>query len=253
MSPDAEPRPLIGVASWLERARWQIMEQDVVLLEASFVRKLDACGADVVVLPPQASLPWIASELDGIVLAGGRDVGAGYYGAQASSAAQPELRARDESELALARLALALDIPLLAVCRGCQVMNVAAGGTLVAHVPDRYAGVVHTRFDDAGPFMFAEHAVATEDELLRGVLGTRFDVLSSHHQAVDQLGDGIEAAAHSDDGLVEAIVATGNAFALGVQWHPEARDDSRLFHALVAAAREHATRAVSGASDAGPA
>lgn len=237
-------RPVIGVGGWTEEVRFGPFEQDVAFAEASFVRKLAAVGADCVIVPPQPHVPaGLVRHLDGILLPGGHDLNPARYDGPPPS--EPPSAARDERDavdLELSRLALELDLPILAVCRGCQVLNVAAGGSLVPEVSERYTGIEHTRYhtrppDSQEPFEFAEHEVeADPDSPIARVLGTTFEVLSSHHQSVDRLGDGFRAVAWSSDGVVEAIVAPERTFAVGVQWHPEAGEELALFAALAEAA-----------------
>jgi putative glutamine amidotransferase len=149
---------------------------------------------------------------------------------------------RDAGELALVRAALSNDLPLLAVCRGCQVLNVALGGTLHQHLPDLPWAHAHSRrrgksAPDDHPG-FAIHAVrlAPDDPLAR-VLGRTVTVPSSHHQAVDSLGQGLLPIGWSDDGMIEAIRLVGREFVVGVQWHPEFQGGWALFSELVRAAR----------------
>jgi gamma-glutamyl-gamma-aminobutyrate hydrolase PuuD len=227
-------RPVVGVSTWSDHVRWRVFDEELAFVEARFVTILNALGADCLLVPPQATLPErVLRELDAFVLSGGADIGSSP--------------GRDATELGLARLAIELDRPLLGVCRGCQVLNVALGGTLVPHVPDRYAELTHSLYDpDAETFSFAAHEVrAVVGSPVAEACGERFRVLSSHHQAVDRLGDGLDPVAWSEDGLVEAICRGASRFAVGVQWHPEADDDERLFAALLDAVRTPAAAAPS--------
>lgn len=236
----AGPRPLVGVCPWLETARWGAnFEGRAALVEASFLERLGAAGADVAIMPAQPRLAELVRSLDGVLLVGGPDIVAGPGAPEAEAAARPDVAARDRAELAVAARALRDGIPLLGVCRGCEVLNVAAGGTLVAEVADRYEGVEHNRYGGGPerPFEFAHHAVEADPANPVGAaMGSRFEVSSSHHQAVDDLAPGFHVAARSADGLVEAIYAPDHPFAVGVQWHPEADESEGLFVALVAAA-----------------
>jgi putative glutamine amidotransferase len=240
----AGERPVIGLSAWLEKVRWDRFEEWVAFTEASFVEKLSAVGADSIIIPVQPHLPQdIIRQLDGIVIVGGPDIQTPGYVSDPVAKPRPEVGRRDEVELALARTALEQKIPILGVCRGCQVLNVMAGGTLVPEVAEAFEGIAHSRYDATRigvPFEFAEHHVETDAATPLGeLLGPKFDVLSSHHQAVDEVAPGFVTAAKSSDGLIEAICALDHPFAVGVQWHPEAGATLELFAALVAAAREH--------------
>lgn len=238
-------RPLIGIGSWLEHARWERFQDRVAFVELSFLEKLDAAGAATTILPPEAHRSArLLDCLDAVLLAGGPDL----------FSEEDVLRPpRDRADLGLARWALESSAPVLGVCRGCQVLNVAAGGTLIPEIEGRFAGVRHqlNRPDDTRPFEFAHHEVeAEEGSMVARILGARFDVLSSHHQAVAEPAPGFVVAARSSDGLIEAISAEAHPFALGVQWHPESGPDDSLFRALVEAAEQHMKKArtSSGAS-----
>jgi len=149
-----------------------------------------------------------------------------------------EIAERDQAELALLEAALARDMPVLAVCRGSQVFNVARGGDLVQHLPD----VVGDERHKHTPGVFADHDVDLEaGTRLRDLLGDRAPVKSHHHQGYGRLGEGLVEAARADDGTVEAIEDPSRRFALGVLWHPEEGEDFKLFEALVEEAQRYRT------------
>ncbi|MER7183731.1 gamma-glutamyl-gamma-aminobutyrate hydrolase family protein [Streptomyces hyaluromycini] len=224
-------RPLIGVSTYLEAgARWGVWELEAALLPAGYPRLVQRAGGLAAMLPPDAPEHAAATvaRLDGLVIAGGPDVEPVRYGAEPDPRTGPPARARDAWELALADAALAAGIPLLGICRGMQLLNVALGGTLVQHI-DGHAEV---------PGVFGRHPV-------KPVPGTRYaetvpeetSVPTFHHQAVDRLGAGLLASAHAADGTVEAIeLPAERGWVLGVQWHPEMGEDLRVMHALVTAA-----------------
>lgn len=227
-------RPLIGVASWLEHVRWQGYKDRVAFAELGCLEKLEAVGAGAVIIPPQGlDSPQLFDLLDGVLLTGGPDL----------FSQEDELRPRrDAAELEVARRALGSGVPVLGLCRGCQVLNVAGGGTLVPEVEERFSGVQHRAHkpEEERPFEFAHHDVdAVPGGRLAQIMPPRFGVLSSHHQAVDEPAPGFTVAGHSPDGLIEAISVDSHPFALGVQWHPESGTDDSLFRALADAARAH--------------
>ena len=219
-------RPTIGLCLTHSRARYGHWDEDTVLLSRAYVRAVQRAGALPLLLAPDPVTTEHPDEVldlvDGLVLAGGVDVG-------------DDLE-RDAFELALARRAMERDLPLLGVCRGMQVMNVAHGGTLVEHVPDL---VGHERHRHT-PGLFTDHDVDLDDGSLaaRAAGETRHGVKSHHHQAVDAVAPGFVVTGRDpEDGLAEAMEAADGSFALGVQWHPEADEQSRLIGALVEEAR----------------
>ncbi|MEU6091079.1 gamma-glutamyl-gamma-aminobutyrate hydrolase family protein [Streptomyces sp. NPDC047085] len=224
-------RPLIGVSTYLESGvRWGVWELDAVLLPAGYPRLVQRAGGLAFLLPPDAPERAAAAveRLDGLVIAGGPDVEPSRYGAQRSPRTGPPARERDAWELALIEAALAARVPLLGVCRGMQLLNVALGGTLVQHL-DGHAEVVG---------VFGRHAVKpVPGTLYGGIVPEETSVPTYHHQAVERLGEGLVPSAHAEDGTVEAIeLPSAEAWVLGVQWHPEMGEDLRVMRALVRAA-----------------
>lgn len=213
-------------------------------LPHSYIHAVEQAGGMPVLLPPSEVLRENAERLldlaDGVFLAGGRDLDADLYGRGTHPLNDRPLRVRDELEIALANGARARSIPVLGACRGMQVLNVAAGGTLEQHLADRLDMTPHR--DVVGSF--TAHAVSVVgDSRLREVLGsTEFSIDSHHHQAVEDLGVGLIASAHAHDGVIEAIEAPGEPFTLGVQWHPEenlAPEGIRLLAAFIRASSEY--------------
>lgn len=246
--PPAGERPVVGLCAALEQARWGAWDQPADLLPRMYVEAVQRAGGAALLLPVDES--WIADpgvvldRLDALIVAGGIDVDPSVYGAERDPRTGPTLPDRDRCEIALVRAALARDMPLLGICRGMQVMNVAVGGTLTQHVPEwaaaRGADAVASHLRTPGSFADADHSVRTAADSLaeRAAGGSRATVKSHHHQAVDRLGDGMVVTAWSlTDDLPEAIESPGRRFALGVQWHPEAAADDRVIPALVDAAR----------------
>ncbi|MFF9493011.1 gamma-glutamyl-gamma-aminobutyrate hydrolase family protein [Streptomyces flaveolus] len=224
-------RPLIGVSTYLESAaRWGVWELEAALLPAGYPRLVQRAGGLAAMLPPDAPEHAAATvaRLDGLVIAGGPDVDPGRYGAEPGPRTGPPARARDTWELALIGAALAARVPLLGICRGMQLLNVALGGTLVQHV-EGHAEVVG---------VFGGHPVTpVPGTRYAGVVAEETFVPTYHHQAVERLGAGLIASAHAADGTVEAVeLPPADGWALGVQWHPEMGEDTRVMRALVDAA-----------------
>jgi gamma-glutamyl-gamma-aminobutyrate hydrolase PuuD len=230
-------RPLIGITTYREQARWGFWDVPAVLLPASYADAVAEAGGEPVMLPTGAVSAEVVARLDGLVLAGGADVDPARYDQEPgphTTATRPE---RDASEIALLEAAMGRDLPLLAICRGMQLLNVLLGGTLIQHVPDVPGAEPH----QLGLGLFAEREVRTDPESALGVLlGPAVTVDCHHHQALDRLARGMTASAWAEDGLVEAVEVAGHRFCLGVQWHPEAGEDRRLFAALVTAAGSRA-------------
>ncbi|GAA3436519.1 gamma-glutamyl-gamma-aminobutyrate hydrolase family protein [Kutzneria kofuensis] len=225
----SDRRPVIGITTYIERARYGPWDLDAVVLPRTYVDTVAAAGGNPVLLPPLGSGD--VSFLDGLVIAGGADVDPARYGESAHPETLGVRPDRDETDFALVESALAAGLPLIGVCRGMQVLNVVLGGTLTQHVPDVTGTAAHRPV--IGQFG------RTEVEMVPGsavadILGGAASVSCSHHQAVDRLGDGLTVTARSADGVVEAVELAGADFALGVQWHPEQDAEVRLFKALVA-------------------
>jgi putative glutamine amidotransferase len=226
-------RPLIGISTYREQARWGAWDVPAVLLPASYADAVFAAGGEPVLLPTGSGTAEIVARLDGLVMAGGADVDPAHYGSTPGAHTVGLRPDRDAAELAVLQAALARDLPLLAICRGMQLLNVTLGGTLVQHLPD----VPGTGCHQQAPGVYAQRQVRTEpDSRLDRLLGPTAPVDCHHHQALDRIAPGLTASAWAEDGVVEAVEAAGRRFCLGVQWHPEASGDRRLFDALVAAA-----------------
>jgi putative glutamine amidotransferase len=230
-------RPLIGITTYREQARWGFWDVPAVLLPADYADAVAESGGEPVMLPTGAVSDAVVGRLDGLVLAGGADVDPARYEEPAgphTTSTRPE---RDAAEIALLQAALDRDLPLLAICRGMQLLNVLLGGTLIQHVPDLPGAEPH----QLGLGLFAERAVRTDPgSVVGGIVGPSISVDCHHHQALDRLANGLIASAWAEDGLVEAVEVAGHRFCLGVQWHPEASEDRRLFAALVGSARSTA-------------
>ena len=168
--------------------------------------------------------------LDGLLFSGGGDLDPATYGAESHPKTGGVREERDRAEIALLTAALDRDMPVLAVCRGSQVLNVARGGDLVQHLPEVIGGERHREIHGE----FSDHQVELEPgSRLGGLLGGRAPVKSSHHQGFGRIGDGLVVTARADDGTLEALEDPSRRFALGVLWHPEEGEDAALFRALV--------------------
>jgi gamma-glutamyl-gamma-aminobutyrate hydrolase PuuD len=231
--------PLIGLTSYAEDARWAVWEGKAAVVGWVYVDAIHRAGGRTLLIPPaDHGLNEMLGVLDGLVLAGGNDLDPAAYGAAPHPATQTPQLERDRGELALMAGALERDMPVLAICRGMQVMNVARGGNLIQHLPEHVASTSHREVVGE----FSEHPVTiASDSLLATILGPTAAVKSHHHQAADRLGAGLTPVAWSDDGTVEAIEDPDRGFALGVQWHPEEGPDLSLLTALVRAAAAYRT------------
>lgn len=229
--------PLIGVTTYLTEARWgTAWAMTAALLPDVYPGRIRAAGALAVMLPPDPA-PGAAARtvdrLDGLVLAGGEDIDPGVYGGTPHPAAGASVPERDAWELALLGAALERGTPVLGVCRGMQLMNVAAGGTLCQHLPDTVGHDGHNPVVGA----FGRHAVTSVPGTRVGrTLPGTWQVATHHHQGVDRLGSGLTPAAYAEDGTVEALEYDLPGFAVGVQWHPEMDGELAVFQALAEAA-----------------
>ncbi|MGI8579234.1 MAG: gamma-glutamyl-gamma-aminobutyrate hydrolase family protein [Solirubrobacteraceae bacterium] len=234
------PRPVIGIGTALEQARWSVWDLRAVLLPYNYVTAVQRAGGLAVLLPPDEHVvddpDEMLDRIDGLMLAGGSDIDPGSYGEAPEPETIGSVPERDRFEIALARRALERDLPLLGICRGMQLMNVARGGTLLQHLPDTYGHEDHRR--SVGSFDGADHDVVLMPGSLaaRAAGEERHGTKSHHHQGVDRIGDGLTVTGHSTlDELPETLEADGCRFALGVQWHPGADEASGLIAALVRA------------------
>jgi anthranilate synthase component 2/putative glutamine amidotransferase len=233
-------RPLIGISSYLDEASWGVWNQPAALIPQSYVSAVTRAGGIAVLLPPQEDGAREAiAAVGGLVLSGGPDLNPGRYGADPHPLTGTPNDARDAWELALLAEALARDVPVLGVCRGMQLLNVARGGALLQHLPDGLGDTGH----QPAPATYGSREVRVRgDSRLAAILGSAtVPVRCYHHQAIAELGRDLLPVAWCADETIEAIEVAGRRFAFGVQWHPEADpsspSDRRLFEALVAEAR----------------
>jgi putative glutamine amidotransferase len=241
---NASGRPVVGLTSYLERVQTGIWDMPAGYLSADYFQGVVAAGGAAVLLPPQPAEPeTVGSVLDSVhalVITGGYDLDPTAYGQQPHPTTDQPRPARDAWEFALLRGALDRGLPVLGICRGAQVLNVALGGTLHQHLPDVLGHDKHR----AGQGVFTRLPVRTvAGSRLAAVVGESTDAPCYHHQAIDKVGAGLVVSGWDPDGVVEALEMPGDRFVLAVQWHPEQTlDDLRLFAAIVDAARSYAGR-----------
>ena len=235
-------RPLIGVTTYLEQSQTGVWDVPASFLPKVYLDAVTNAGGIAILLPPQPVDPDIASSvvnsLDGLIVAGGKDVDPARYGQAPHPETDSPRGDRDAWEDALLRAAIDTELPFLAICRGLQMLNVALGGTLHQHLPEV---VGDTRFSgENGVFAVNEVAVGGAGIVPTLLAGTpRMSVQSYHHQAIDTVAPGLTVTAESG-GVIQAIELDSVPFGVAVQWHPEqSPEDLRLFEGLVEAARTH--------------
>jgi putative glutamine amidotransferase len=230
-------RPIVGITSYAEEAHWGVWDAPAALIPVAYVRAVEQAGGRALLVPPSSeAVEETLDALHGLLLSGGADIDPASYGSEPHPETDDVRPERDRAELALLEAALARDMPVLAVCRGSQVLNVALGGDLVQHLPEVVGHEGHKQL----PGVFADHDVDVLPETkLHEVLGERAPVKSHHHQGYGRLGEGLREAARAEDGTVEAIEDPSRRFALGVLWHPEEGEDATLFTALVEEAKRY--------------
>ena len=232
--------PIIGLTTYLEQAQTGVWDVPASFLPKVYFEAVNKAGGIAVLLPPQPVDAEIAVRvlegLDGLIITGGKDVDPARYGPDAHPETDDPRPDRDAWEDALLTAAIAAELPFLGICRGAQLMNVALGGTLHQHLPE----VVGSTRYNLGGGEFAQNEVTVEGSRLAAMIGESVVGRSYHHQAIDELAEGLVVTARSDDGVIQAVELPGHPFGLGVQWHPEQDDeDIRLFEGLVDAARKY--------------
>ena len=237
-------KPIIGLTTYLEQAQTGVWDVQAAFLPKVYFDAITRAGGIAVLLPPQPVDEQIAKDvldgLHGLIITGGKDVDPERYGQSAHPLTDEPRRDRDAWEDALLSAAIDRELPFLGICRGAQLLNVALGGTLTQHLPDVIGS---TRYSlGEGNFADTEVQIDEGSKLARVLEGHNgFDVKSYHHQAIDEIADGLVVSARSDDGVIQAVELAGVPFGLGVQWHPEqgAEEDALLFEGLVDAARTY--------------
>jgi putative glutamine amidotransferase len=247
MPGEASRSPVLGLTTYLQQAQTGVWDVHASFLPAIYVQGVNLAGGVAVLLPPlsvdAAAAGRVLDGLDGLILTGGKDVDPARYGQRPHPTTDEPDRVRDAWEFALLDEALRRGLPVLGICRGAQVLNVALGGTLIQHLPDLIGHTHHQK----GNAVFGTSAVRTESgTIVAALIGESSDAQCYHHQAIDRLGDGLRVSARDGDGVIEAVeLDRPDRWVVGVQWHPEERlDDLRLFAGVVRAASEHAMERV---------
>ena len=233
----ASARPVIGITTYAEEASWAGWTEPAAFTPLAYVRAVEHAGGRPLLVPPSDDgIEETLEAVDGVIFSGGGDVDPRTYGADPHPETGGVVPERDRGELALLQAALERDMPVLAICRGSQLLNVARGGDLIQHLPERTGHDDHRHT----PGAMADHDVDVLDGTrVAAILGDRAPVKSSHHQGFGRLGEGLREAARAEDGTIEALEDPGRRFTVGVLWHPEEGEDFALFKALVDEAREY--------------
>jgi gamma-glutamyl-gamma-aminobutyrate hydrolase PuuD len=218
----------------VEDAAWGPWSLPAALVPLSYVRAIDRAGGRAVLLPPsEDAVEETLDAIDGLLLSGGADIDPVLYGAGEHPDTNTVRPDRDRGEMLLVQAALQRDLPVLAVCRGMQLLNVARGGDLIQHLPDVTGNDLHRQ--QAGRFAEHDVKIAPSSRVGRSV-GERGTVRSHHHQGIKAVGTGLREVAWAEDDTVEGIEDPDRTFAVGVLWHPEEGEDRKLFEGLVEAA-----------------
>jgi gamma-glutamyl-gamma-aminobutyrate hydrolase PuuD len=234
-------KPIVGVSTYVVEATWGHWTAPTAHVPYAYVDCLLRVGAIPVLLPPtgedaDADAAAVAARIDALVLVGGPDVDPSSYGAERHAHTVDAGPERDAWEMALTMSAIAARLPVLGICRGAEILNIACGGTLCQHLPD---DVGHEGHRPDEPAYGVTDVTLDPDQVPGNTLGDRITVSCYHHQAIDELGTGLVATGWAADGTVEAMRLVDSPFTVGVQWHPEIDRHLPLFAALVAATREH--------------
>ncbi|MGD8244067.1 MAG: gamma-glutamyl-gamma-aminobutyrate hydrolase family protein [Anaerolineae bacterium] len=238
--------PVIGITGYADRSA-RPPNVSTFALARTYVRAVAMSGGAPMIIPPYLESPALRGAFEGIaglLLSGGGDIHPSFFGETDSGLLWRIDRERDQSELSLARWALEENRPVLAICRGIQTLNVAAGGSLIQDIPTQIPNALAHSCIAGRPLPDIAHQVSVDPgSCLAALIGAGdVGVNSAHHQAVKAVGDRLVAVAHAPDGVIEGLEALSHPFCLGVQWHPEAMVDStpimrRLFEGLIEAAR----------------
>jgi gamma-glutamyl-gamma-aminobutyrate hydrolase PuuD len=234
-----DKRPVIGVSSYDAEAAWGVWNTRAAIVPSRYLAAATRAGAAPIIVPVGTDVDVVANRLDGVLLIGGPDLDPAHYDEEPPPSTEIASIERDELEIALARAASARGLPVLAICRGVQILNVSRGGALVQHLPDVAGHEGHS----PGSGVYGETTVEIEKgSNLAAVLAPRIVVSCYHHQAIKRLGDGLTVVGRAADGTIEAVEDRDAPFVVGVQWHPEVGADPSLFDAFVRACGNRAAR-----------
>ena len=230
-------RPLIGITSYAEEVRMGVWTEDAAVVPLAYVRAVEHAGGRPLVVPPaEDGVEETLDALHGVIFSGGGDLDPGLYDAAPHGETDAPKPWRDQAEMRMLEAALARDMPVLAICRGSQLLNVARGGDLVQHLPEVVGDEKHRH----EPGAFSDHSVqVAQDSRLGGLLGEHAPVKSHHHQGMGKIGRGLREVAWAEDGVVEGLEDPEKRFAFGVLWHPEEGEDFALFKGLVEEAERY--------------
>ena len=242
MSSSSRP-PLIGLSTYRSPAHMDGYDTEFVALPSQYLEAITRGGGVGVLIPPQPlerdEADRILRSLDGVVICGGWDIDPSRYGQEPSDKLEATDSLRDETEMTLLSVALELDMPVLGICRGAQMLNVHLGGTLHQHVPDVTGS---DRYRKPGDLFTNENMTVEPDSRLAEIFSGDTTVQGpvQHHQAIDQVAEGLVVSARGPDGIIQGVEAPGKTFCVAVQWHPEENlDDVRIFDALVTEAARY--------------
>lgn len=235
MNASTSRRPVIGVCARAAKVNWLNFDLDATLVPQAYVDLLDSAGCMPVMLPLLPGVEQLIDRVDGLLLPGGGDLDPALYGATPHPKTGGVSQATDAAELALLKRALSTRLPFFGICRGLQVLNVLRGGTLHQYLPDLIGDNGHQ--PKPGSFGKQRLKLQPGSNIARIYGGETTEVPCFHHQAIDQLGNGLVATAEAQDGIIEAIEAVDHPFAVAVQWHADQIADERPFAALAEAAR----------------
>jgi len=226
-------KPVIGVTTSVNVRDYETPEQAVVMLPANYPQAIRRAGGIPVLLTEGDDVETLLDRLDGIVIAGGRDIDPARYGEEPHERTTNTRPEQDRWESALIAAAIESDLPMLCVCRGHQLLSVERGGRLHQHLPETPGHENHGAVDGE----WSDHRVEIDpDSQLASIIGTSTNANSGHHQGVAEAGD-LTVVARTSDGLIEAVELPGSSFLLSMQWHPEMVDQKAVFEALIEAAR----------------